>query len=312
MYVSAIVMIAIVIVISFFVFFPKEKPDTKESSTPVLNIGCSRVVWAGEPIDLHAAMTSIAGNASYQWWINGVFQSDGGQMTTTFPEGLHNIHVEAHYETLTLENDIIITAISSTSGISIKPVPSESYGAWRFQSYLNSETVNMPGIQVSLNGQLAGTSKSCSPVSTIGFRAGSYTWSAQYHGKTVGNGTFNVPATSELIISRIDIQPSYRAGDTISSVLVVTNVGTLDVDGFLVRTTVINNKYAYMGDVATREYSTDYTKIIIPGESVHIPINTRIPEKIKGIRPTGQYTINLAMTYAGGKTKTTTLFTKVV
>ncbi|MCL7413024.1 MAG: hypothetical protein M8353_05340, partial [ANME-2 cluster archaeon] len=137
-------------------------------------------------------------------------------------------------------------------------------------------------------------------------------WSAQYHGKIVGNGTINVPATSELIISRIDIKPSYRTGDTISSMVRVTNVGTLDVDGFLIHTMVINNKYAYMGDVATREYNTEYTEIIVPGESVHIPINTRIPEKIKGIRPTGQYTIDLEMTYAGGKTQTTTLNTKVV
>ncbi|MCL7413025.1 MAG: hypothetical protein M8353_05345, partial [ANME-2 cluster archaeon] len=192
-YIVVIVMIAIVILISFFVLFPNEKPDTKESSAPVLDIGCSHVVWAGESINLRAIMTNIAGNITYQWWIDGIFQGDRRQMTTTFPEGPHNIHVEATYETLTLKNDINITAVSSATGISVRPVPSKSYGTWRFQSYLNNEPANIAGIQVSLNGQLTETSKSCSPVSIIGFKAGNYTWSAQYHGKIVGNGTINVP-----------------------------------------------------------------------------------------------------------------------
>lgn len=311
-YVTAIVLVAIVILISPFLLFPIENSNIKESSTPVLDIGCSRIVWTGETIDLRAAMTNTAGVITYQWWIDGTLQGEEGQMTTTFPEGLHTIHVEANSGTLTLENNITITAVSSATGISVEPVPSKSYGIWRFQAYLDNEPVNVAGIQVSLEDHLVETSKECSPAIIIGIREGSYTWSAQYHGQIVSNGTINVPAASELMISRINIKPTYRTGDTISSMLKVTNVGTLDVDGFQIRTTVINNKYAYMGDVASREYNTGYTKNIVPGESVHIPISTQIPEKIKGIRPTGQYTINLEITYAGYKTTKTTFYTKVV
>ncbi len=311
-YVTAIVLVAVIILISPFLLFPIENSNTKESSTPGLDIGCSRIVWAGETTSLSATMSNMAGGVTYQWWIDDTLQGEGRQITTTFSEGLHTVHVAANSGTITLENDITITAVSSATGITVNPAPSESYGMWRFQSYLDNEPANVPGIQVSLNGQLVETSKECSPVSIIGFREGTYTWSAQYHSQIVGSGTINVPAASELIISRVDIEPSYRTGDTISSMLIVTNVGTLDVDGFQIRTTVTNNKYAYMGDVATREYNTGYTKKIVPGESVHTPINTKIPEKIKGIRPTGQYTINLEITYAGGKTTTTTLYTKVV
>jgi hypothetical protein len=311
-YVTAIVLIVIVIVILPFLLFPIENSNINESSTPVLEIGCNRLVWAGETTRLNAVMTNMAGGITYRWWIDGTLQGEEGQMNTTFPEGSHIIHVKANSGTLTLENNITITAVSSTTGISVKPIPSKSYGIWRFQAYLDNEPFNVAGIQVSLEGQSVETSKECSPVSIIGIRAGNYTWSAQYHGQTVGSGIINVPAATELMISRINIKPTYRTGDTISSMLKVTNVGTLDVDGFQMRTTVINNKFAYMGDVASREYNTGYTKNIVPGESVHIPINTRIPEKIKGIRPTGQYTINLEITYAGSKTITTTLYTKIV
>ena len=103
-----------------------------KSSGAVLDIGCNRLVWAGETTRLNAVMTNTAGGITYRWWIDGTLQGEEGQMNTTFPEGSHIIHVEANSGTLTLENNITITAVSSATGISVKPIPSKSYGIWRF------------------------------------------------------------------------------------------------------------------------------------------------------------------------------------
>ncbi|MDF1556750.1 MAG: hypothetical protein P1P80_01005 [ANME-2 cluster archaeon] len=312
-YVTAIVLAAIVVLLSPYYLFPFEDPnDIAASNTLVLDIGCSRVVWVDETTSLSAAVSNMAGAVTYQWWIDGKHWGEGNTLTTTFSKGLHTIHAEANNGEQTLQKNITIRSVGSVEGISVDPIPSESYGMWRFQAYLDGDPTNIPGIQVSFNNQLADSSRPCSPANIIGVRAGSYTWVAKYHDQIVGSGTIEVPSIQKLKIFRIDIEPTYRTGDTISSILVVTNVGTQDIAGFHVRTYVLNNKYAYMGDAAAREFTFDYSKNIKPGELAQIPINAHIPEKVKGIRPTGRYTIDLEISYGSGKTTSITLYTEVV
>lgn len=116
----------------------------------------------------------------------------------------------------------------------------------------------------------------------------------------------------KLKISNLRIAPNYKTGDTISTELVVINVGTVDIDGFKIETLIINNKYAWMGDKAKREYSFDYSDTLRPGETAKLPIVATIPEKVNGIRPTGTYTINFEMTYSSDASSSITLETKVV
>jgi hypothetical protein len=318
--VYTIMILLILTIISFLLIFNYFNNQENHSTTgsppkePQLNIGCSRVVWIDENETLTAHVSNMNGTTSYSWWIDGINNNDTTvhELTKSFPQGAHSIRVTASNDTITLEKEITITGISSAKDISVKPVPSSTLGTWKFQASCCGTSANVQGIQITLNEKPAGTSQKCTPVTINGMRAGNYTWSAQYHDQIIGNGTIEVPETKVLHISKVDVASQYRTGDTISAKLVVGNSGTMDIKGFHVYTHIINNDLAWMGDIAIREYTFDYKNTISPGESAQVPITATIPEKVKGVKPTGHYTITIEVHYDDQKTCSLTKETEVI
>lgn len=73
----------------------------------------------------------------------------------------------------------------------------------------------------------------------------------------------------------------------------------------------VNHKYEWMGDVARKEYSSQYRSEIKPGETYEIPIHITIPEKVSGIKPSGKYTITVNLILQGKITDTKAVDTEV-
>jgi len=315
-----IIIILIITIISSFLilnYFNNQKIHSTTGSIPrepQLNIGCSHVVWVDENETLTAHVSNMIGNISYSWWIDDINNNDTTvhELTKSFTQGAHSIKVTASNDTIKLEKEITITGISSAKDISVKPIPSSTFSTWKFQADCCGTPANVPGIQITLNENPVGTSQMCTPVTISGMSAGNYTWSAQYHQQTVGNGIFEVPKNKVLHISNVDIASQYTTGDTISAKLIVSNSGTQDIKGFHVNTHIINDDLAWMGDIATREYTFDYKNTISPGESAQVPITASIPEKVKGVRPTGHYTITIEVHYDDQKTCSLTKETEVI
>lgn len=315
-----IIILLIIIIISSFLIFNYYNNQKIHSATgsilkePQLNIGCSHVVWVDENETLTAHVNNMIGNISYSWWIDGINNNDTTvhELTKSFTQGAHSIKVTASNDTIKLEKEITITGISSAKDISVKPSPSSTFSTWKFQAGCCGTPANVQGIQIILNENPVGTSQMCTPVTINGMSAGNYTWSAQYHQQTVGNGIFEVPKNKVLRISNVDIASQYTTGDTISAKLIVINSGTQDIKGFHVNTHIINDDLAWMGDIATKEYTFDYKNTISPGESAQIPITASIPEKVKGVRPTGHYTITIEIHYDDQKTCSLTKETEVI
>lgn len=305
---------ALLFSISYCIIFPSGNLDIDAGTyrPPQLHIGCNHIVWEEENTMLRGHVNNFVGKIRYSWWIDSKNESNGPESNFVFSEGVHTIRAEASNESFMLEKEITITAISSTQGITVEPQPSEYYGTWKFQTYLNDVPANVPGTLIMFDDNIIGISEQCKLVSLTGATSGTHIWSAQYHGQNVSSDIIEVPAVEKLKISNVKIAPKYETGDTISTELVVINVGTVDIDGFKIKTLIINNNYAWMGDKAKREYSFDYSNTLRPGETAKLPIETTIPEKVNGIRPTGTYTINLEMTYSSEESSSITLKTKVV
>lgn len=300
--------------VSYSIIFPSEDNDIDAGiyRPPELHIGCSHIVWEGENITLMANVNDFLGTVRYSWWIDNKNESDSPESNFIFSEGVHVIRAEASNGSFMLDKEITITAISSIQGITVEPQPSEYHGTLKFKTYFNDVPANVPGIQILFDDNIIGVSEQCKPVSVTGTTFGTHIWSAQYHDQNISSSIIEVPVVEKLKISNINIAPKYKTGDTISAELVVINVGTVDVDGFKIKTLIINNNYAWMGDKAKREYHLDYSGTLRPGDIAKLPIETTIPEKVSGIRPTGTYSINLEMTYSGKESSSIALETKVV
>ena len=284
---------------------------TISPKSPEIHI-CDQVLWAGEPVTLKAAVSGMDRPVSYVWSIDNIpVNSTGEEFNTEFQAGSHSITIMASNEINSLHKQINIDAVTSTAGLRVVPEHSNTYGTWKFRTFVNNHSISVPGTQVTM-GDMKNTAQQCSPASVKGVSAGSYTWKAMYHDQVIGSGIIEVPEMYMLQVVSVDIKPEYSAGDTISSTLVVTNTGTMDIAGFHINALVLNHKFAVMGDAAQREFRIDHSDTLLPGESAKLPIHVSIPEKVQGIRPTGRYTIKLDLVSGNSKVSSITLETQVV
>jgi len=90
------------------------------------------------------------------------------------------------------------------------------------------------------------------------------------------------------------------------------NTGTVPVSEYSIKTLVVNHKFEWMGDVARKEFTSNFDYMLNPGDSVEIPVRVAIPEKISGVRPSGDYSITIQLIINNNVEETQTVKTVVV
>jgi len=104
-----------------------------------------------------------------------------------------------------------------------------------------------------------------------------------------------VPVCPKIKITRIDVEGSYHVGDTVNGKIFLQNIGTLPVKSYSLKTIVVNHKFEWMGDISKKEFLTNFDDEMKPGDSVEVPVHVKIPEKVTGIKPVGDYSITIQL-----------------
>lgn len=284
-YFILLIIISISVALAFPVIFPAV--DGTSDNEPFVSIGCDRVIWNGDGVDLLATIRNIE-NPQYQWIIDGNIAAGA----INFGLGEHSVvlNVESGDDTYQAKKAVIV--VDSTNGISLHN--SQASGSqWNFQTLYNGNNMGVKNVFVSIDSNSAQEVNYCGQLTTKPLLAGQHSWKAEYQGKTLASGNFDIKETSDVKIIRIEVASKYRAGDIVRGKIIVMNTGSTILSGFDINTLVINHNFEWMGDIARMEYYKKYKPNIKPGNEYSIPIKVTIPEDINGIRPAGSYSITI-------------------
>ena len=262
-------------------------PPQTSDNEPFVSIGCDRVVWNGDGLELLATVRNIE-NPQYQWIIDG--KNVTGAINFNMGEHLVILNVKSGDNTYQAKKSIIV--VDSINGISVHDSQA-SISQWGFQTLYNGRNMGVKGVLVSIDSNPMEEVNYCGQVTTKPLPAGQHSWRTEYQGKTLASGSFDIKEAIGAQISRIEVAPKYTAGDVVNGKIIVMNTGSTTLTRFGINTLVINHKYEWMGDVARMEYSRNYKPRIKPGDTYSIPIRVTIPAEINGIRPTGSYSITI-------------------
>jgi hypothetical protein len=270
----------------------QEKPKP-----PSVSIGCDQVIWNGTELEISATIQNI-NKPLFNWTVNGKDAGSGLKLIQKFDKGEHLVTLTVTFDNKTLTANQTTLVIDTTDGVSVRDY-SVSNNQWGFQTMYKGKKFGVKGVTVSVEPSAPSEVNTCGYLSSKALLAGDYAWKAMYQGKTTGSGKFNIKEVNEVKITRLDIAKSYTAGNSVNAKIVVVNSGSTTVTGFEIRTLAVNNNYAFMGDKAKKEYTDQYNTDLKPGVSYDIPIGFTIPEKVSGIRPSGQYTITISLVLNG-------------
>lgn len=291
--------------IAGFFLYGEESPQDKTkppSLEPSVSIGCDQVIWKNPELVLQASTRNIDAPV-FQWIVDGKIAGNTQKLRQKFDMGEHQVALNVSFGNETLRSNKSIIVIDAIEGVSLRDSQA-SKNQWGFQTTYKGKNTGVKGVRISIDSLPMQEVNSCGQLSTKGLFAGEHRWKAEYQGKTIASGTFNLKEISEIKITKINVAPSYRAGDTVNGKIILKNTGTTTIKDFEIKTTIINHRFEWMGDKAKKEYSTQYNSETKPGEVYEIPIQVTIPEKVSGIRPAGSYTITVNL-ILNGKTMDT-------
>lgn len=270
---------------------PQEKKEKPEP--PSVSIGCDSVNWKDTQEDLEAVVKNID-EPSFEWRSNGTLIGTGRKLSRIFEIGDHSINLNVTFNNSSISVKKSIHVIDSVEGITVNNYEA-SKNQWGFQTVFRGKNAGVKGMQIYVDSLPPSQVNDCGAVLSKMLFAGKHTWKALYRGNNIAYGTFNIKETSDLKISKVEIAPSYTAGNTVKAKIILQNTGSINVSEFKTKTVAVNNDYSWMGDKARREYSTQYTADLKPGETYEIDVQMTIPEKVNGIRPSGKYTITISI-----------------
>lgn len=299
-----IILILIILIISAALisglFWNKNSSQDKSESVPQepsVSIGCNQVIWKNTELVLQASTRNIDAPV-FQWIVDGKIAGNTQKLRQKFDMGEHQVALNVSFGNKTLQANQSIIVIDSIEGVSLRDAQA-SKNQWGFQTTYKGKNTGVKGVRISIDSLPMQEVNSCGQLSTKGLFAGEHSWRVEYQGKTIASGTFELKEISEIKITKINVAPSYRAGDTVNGKIILKNTGTTTIKDFEIKTTIINHRFEWMGDKAKKEYSTQYNSEVRPGEVYEIPIRVTIPEKVSGIRPAGSYTITVNLILNG-------------
>ncbi len=308
-YIILIPLILALAAVGYWYLLPSEKPLQEKPLVSSVSIGCDRVIWKDTELEL-AASTQNIDKPLFEWTIDGRIESNSQKFNQRFDMGEHKVILKVSFDNNTLTANQSITVIDSADGISLRNFAA-SKSQWGFQTTYKGKDAGVKGALISIDSSPTSEVNPCGYLSTKGLFAGEHSWKAEYRGFAIASGNFSLKELGEVKINKIESAPSYTAGDTVNGKIVVKNTGTVIVTGFDIKTQVINNNFAWMGDKAKREYFDQYNSNLKPGEVYEVPIRITIPEKVSGIRPSGKYTITITLTMKGQVMDTKVINTEV-
>lgn len=283
-------------IILFFIFSSGNSPqqETKEKpEPPSVSIGCDSVIWKDTQEDLEAVVKNID-EPSFEWKSNGTLIGTGRKLSQIFDVGDHSINLNVSFNNSTISAKKLIHVIDSVEGITVNNYEA-SKNRWGFQTVFRGKTAGVKGVMIYIDSLPPSQVNDCGAVLSKMLFAGKHKWKALYRGNNIANGSFEIKEASDLKISKIEIAPSYTAGSAVKAKIILQNTGSINVSEFGTKTVAVNNDYSWMGDKARREYSSQYTADLKPGETYDIDVQMTIPEKVNGIRPSGKYTITISI-----------------
>ncbi|MFA4957943.1 MAG: hypothetical protein WC556_13320 [Candidatus Methanoperedens sp.] len=234
----------------------------------------------------------------FQWRVDGKIAGNTQKLLQKFTIGEHKVALNISFGNKTLQANQSIIVIDSIDGVLMRNA-SASKNQWGFQTTYKGKNTGVKGVRISIDSSLPQEVNSCGQLSTQGLFSGEHKWNAQYQGKNIASGTFNLKEISEIKFTKINVAPGYMAGDTVNGSMILKNTGTSAIKAFEIKTIIINHNFEWMGDKAKKEYSAQYNSEVKPGEVYEIPIKVTIPEKVSGIRPAGSYTITVNLILNG-------------
>jgi hypothetical protein len=288
------------LVLSAFILshgFLGEDKTPEKLKPPSVSIGCDRVVWEGTELEITASTQNIK-DPQFNWTMDGKGAGTGQKLMNKFDVGEHRIMLTVTFDNKKLTANQTTIVIDSAQGVSVRD-SSVSNNQRGFQTQYDGKNSGVKGVTFSVDSLAPSEVNACGHLSSKALMAGDHTWNAVFQGKNIGSGKFNIKEVSEAKITGLDIAKSYTAGSTVNAKIVIVNTGSTIVTGFDIRTLAVNNNYAFMGDKAKKEYVDQYKTDLKPGVSYDIPIGFTIPEKVSGIRPSGQYTITISIVLNG-------------
>ncbi len=278
--------------------------------SPSVSIGCSRVVW--KDTEVHLSATTNLRTAKLEWSIDNKTVGTQRNLAYTFTPGKNTIVVKAVSDNNSLQDESLIIVVNTTDGILAEAVTGSMSNERVFMTKFNDATYFVDGVSVVLDGKDMGTIPECRKMTVSGLGAGVHNWKATFHGKDIGSGSFNLETVTRVKITRIDIAGSYRAGDTVNARIYLLNTGTVPVKQFSIKTLAVNHKFEWMGDISKKEFKSDFDYELKQGDSVEIPVQVTIPEKVSGVRPAGDYSITIQLIVNNNVMETQTMKTVVV
>lgn len=296
---ALLILLSVVLVFGLFLaaaqmLLPKSAKESKiiTPPKPSVSIGCSQVIWGSKELSLEASTSNI--NAPvFQWFIDGKSAGDTGKIKQKFDTGSHQVQVNVSFGNQSLSTSKQVIVINSTDGVSLRDFQA-STNQWGFRTTYNGRDINVEGVRIVVDS-LPATMPACGSLATGALRAGEHAWEANYQDKILGRGSFTLREVEELKIISVNIAPGYKAGDTVNGNIVLENKGTKTIKGFDIKTLVVNNNYAWMGDKAKKEFYDQYEPELVPGQRYEIPVIVKIPESVSGVRPSGRYTITVTV-----------------
>lgn len=269
---------------------PMEKSQPK---LPSISLGCDRVIWDSTKLKLEASIQNIK-NPKFQWYVDNKLSGKDQTLEQIFSIGKYKISLSVlSNDTKTLKDNISVLVVNSTNGVSVKD--SQEKNEWTFQTIYDKKKIGVEGVEIYVDSSPKKIMvDDCGHVS-VPLLAGEHTWKAQYRGIIIGTGNFTLKEVKEIKISKINIDREYKVGDTVEGKITAKNTGTTTMKGFDIKTVAINNKYKWMGDVAKREYYDKYDAQLNPGDKYDIIVKVTIPKEVKGIAPTGRYSITISL-----------------
>jgi hypothetical protein len=269
------------------------KIPVKEPPVPSVSIGCDEVLWKNTEASIQASTSNI-NNPAYQWSIDDKDAGSSHDIKQVFEPGEHAIVLNVSFGNQTLQASKKIIVIDSEEKVSVSNSQA-SKNRWGFQTTYEGRSFYVKEVQISVDSSPPESVNPCGSLSSKPLPAGSHSWQANYRGKNIASGTFDLAEVREIRIAGIEVAPKYTAGDTVSGKIILENTGTTAIKGFDIRTNVVNHKFEWMGEKAKREYYDKYDSELAPGMVYEIPIVVKIPEKVSGVRPSGSYTITVSL-----------------
>jgi hypothetical protein len=290
-------------------FILNSKKPVIEKPKPSIDIGCDKVFWKKTQTELIASTKNID-NPVFQWTIDENSAGNTSRFTHEFDTGEHKVLLNVSFGNKTLEAKQDIIVIDSIDGIALQGSQA-SKNQWGFQTTYRAKNFGVKDVSVSVDSLPPARVSTCGYLATKELLAGKHVWKAYYQGEIIASGSFILKEINEIMISKVEVGPVYMAGDTVKGKVIFKNTGSLVIKEFELKTLIVNNNFAWMGDKARREYSNKYESDIKPGESFEITIEAPIPEKVSGVRPSGKYSITLSAILNGQITDSKVVSTEV-